>query len=127
APEPLHPDPVLVEAAAGLSGESGARMTITSDRDKGLSGVDVVYTDVWVSMGEEAKATERLELLDPYRVDAKLMEDTGNRECLFMHCLPAVRGQEVADEVIDGGRSVVWDQAENRKHTIKALMAATLL
>ena len=127
APEQLHPDTGLVEAATELGADSGAGVLVTPDLKKGLSGVDVVYTDVWVSMGEEEKQKELFELLEPYRVDAALMEATGNHDCLFMHCLPAVKGNEVSEEVIEGSHSIVWDQAENRKHTIKALMVATLL
>ena len=78
-------------------------------------------------MGEEKKAQQRMKLLQPYRVDEKMMERTGNPEVIFMHCLPAVKGNEVTVDVIEGKHSVVWDQAENRKHTIKGLMAASLL
>jgi len=81
---------------------------------------------VWVSMGEEEKSAERISLLSPYQVSRELMENTGNRDSIFLHCLPAVRGKEVTADVIDGPRSRVWDEAENRKHTIKALMLATL-
>jgi len=81
---------------------------------------------VWISMGEEAKEKERLQLLRPYQVDRKMMEATGRRETVFLHCLPAVKGNEVSVEVIEGAASRVWDQAENRKHTITALMIATL-
>jgi len=77
-------------------------------------------------MGEESKASERIKLLTPYKVDKKTMEMTQNRNCIFMHCLPAVKGQEVSFDVIEGPASRVWDEAENRKHTIKALMLATL-
>ena len=91
-----------------------------------VAGADALYTDVWVSMGEEAEAAERLRLLRPFQVDRALLERTGNDACLFMHDLPAVKGNEVTEEVFEGPASVVWDQAENRKHTAKALLLATL-
>ena len=127
APEELHPDARLVETASELAGAAGSAVTETTDPDRALESADAVYTDVWVSMGEEERQRERFELLEPYRVDGDMMDRTGNPGCLFMHCLPAVKGNEVTAEVIEGPLSVVWDQAENRKHTIKALMVATLL
>ena len=86
----------------------------------------MIYTDVWCSMGEEDKAAERVALLSPYQVNQKLMDATGKKDTIFMHCLPAVRGNEVTDDVIEGPASVVFDEAENRMHTIKAVMVATL-
>jgi ornithine carbamoyltransferase len=86
----------------------------------------VVYTDVWISLGEESKEQERLQMLRPYQVNGEVMEQTGNPGAIFLHCLPAVRDNEVVHEVLEGPCSRVWDQAENRKHTIKALMLATL-
>lgn len=127
APESLYPEQELLETVFDLAGESGALIQVTSERKKALPEADVIYTDVWVSMGEEEKKKDRIQLLEPYRVDTEMMEQTENENCIFMHCLPAVRGNEVTEEVIEGQRSVVWDQAENRKHTIKALMVATLL
>jgi len=91
-----------------------------------VKDADVIYTDVWASMGEEALLAEREPLLRPYQVNQALMERSGKPTTMFLHCLPAVRGREVTAEVIDGSRSLVWEQAENRKHTIKALMLATL-
>ena len=105
---------------------SGCRLEITPDIAKGVRGADAVYTDVWVSMGEEAKSQERLELLRPYQVNQDMMKATGKAEAIFLHCLPAVKGNEVSVEVIEGPASRVWDESENRKHTIKALMLATL-
>lgn len=90
------------------------------------AGADVIYTDVWISMGEEEKQKERLDLLRSYQVDGAMMAKTGKNTTIFMHCLPAVKGNEVSFEVIESPASRVWDQAENRKHTIKALMLATL-
>jgi ornithine carbamoyltransferase len=126
APKQLFPDPELVERVQGLAEDSGSELRITSEREEALPDADIIYTDVWVSMGEEAKAKERMAMLEPYRVDQQMMDETG-RDTIFMHCLPAVKGNEVTEEVIEGPSSVVWDEAENRKHTIKALMIATLL
>ncbi len=127
APESLYPESELVDTVKQIAYDSGSTVTITSSLEEAVHGADVIYTDVWVSMGEEAKAAERMKLLEPYRVNSEMMELTDNPGVIFMHCLPAVRGNEVTAEVIDGSSSVVWDEAENRKHTIKALMVASLL
>jgi len=127
APEELHPEGKLVETVRGLAERSGAEIRITSDRESAVDGANVIYTDVWASMGEEEQMKERIALLEPYRVDAAMLDQTGNPDVLFMHCLPAVKGNEVTFDVIEGPSSVVWDEAENRKHTIKALMVASLL
>ncbi len=127
APESLHPDRDTVLEAKNYAEESGAEIIVSSDPAEVLPRSDAVYTDVWVSMGEEAKSAERIALLTPYRVTADLMNQTGKASTIFLHCLPAVRGNEVTSEVMDGPRSRIWDQAENRKHTIKAVMLATML
>ena len=127
APNSLYPDAELVSAVKEMAINSGSVINITSNIEESIPGADVIYTDVWVSMGEEDKAKQRLALLEPYRVNAEMMESTGNPDTIFMHCLPAVKGNEVTFEVIEGPQSVVWDEAENRKHTIKALMVASLL
>ena len=127
APETLYPEKELVDTAEQIAYDSGSELNVTADAEEALPDADVIYTDVWVSMGEEKKAQQRMKLLQPYRVDEKMMERTGNPEVIFMHCLPAVKGNEVTVDVIEGKHSVVWDQAENRKHTIKGLMAASLL
>jgi len=127
APEELHPEGRLVETVRGLAERSGAEIRITSDREAAVEGANVIYTDVWASMGEEEQMRERIALLEPYRVDAEMLDQTGNPDVLFMHCLPAVKGNEVTFDVIEGASSVVWDEAENRKHTIKALMVASVL
>jgi ornithine carbamoyltransferase len=127
APDSLFPEVELLDAVKNMAQLSGARITVTSKLDEAIPGADVIYTDVWVSMGEEEKSKERIALLEPYRVDTGMMEMTGNADSIFMHCLPAVKGNEVTIEVIEGPQSVVWDEAENRKHTIKALMVASLL
>lgn len=125
APASLFPDPDLRAACAAYAAASGSRIAVTDDLD-GVRGADAVYTDVWVSMGEEAAKAERERILGPYRVDSALMDRTGRPDSIFLHCLPAVKGQEVTAEVIDGPRSRAWDQAENRKHTIKAVMLAMI-
>jgi ornithine carbamoyltransferase len=144
APEPLWPaDPVVVQART-LAAKSGARITLSSDPNAAVAGCDFVYTDVWVSLGEPpAKWAERIDLLKPYQVNAALMAATGNPKAKFMHCLPAfhnretrtgeelfatygMNGLEVTDDVFESKASIVFDQAENRMHTIKALLLATL-
>jgi ornithine carbamoyltransferase len=124
-PAQLAPNPVLLEKCAPLAAASGAKITV-SDCLTAVSGADAIYTDVWVSMGEDNKREERIKLLSPYQVNHALMEINGRKDSIFLHCLPAVKGEEVTSGVIDGPRSRVWDQAENRKHSIKAIMLATL-
>jgi ornithine carbamoyltransferase len=125
-PPELFPAAELVEYAKGVGAETGAELLITGDVGEGLAGADAVYTDVWISMGEEEKSAERIRLLTPYRVTSEAMKKTGHDHSIFLHCLPAVRGNEVTAEVLDGPRSMAWEQGENRKHTIKALMLATI-
>jgi len=127
APDSLYPESELVDTVRQIAYDSGSTLTITSTPEEAIPGADVIYTDVWVSMGEEDKAKERVALLQPYRVNREMMEMSGNPAAIFMHCLPAVKGNEVTVEVIEGPASVVWDEAENRKHTIKALMVSSLL
>ncbi|MDR2864088.1 MAG: ornithine carbamoyltransferase [Spirochaetaceae bacterium] len=124
-PPELKPDKDLFEKCGSLSQSNSAECLVTSDINA-VKGADAVYTDVWVSMGEEAVKVEREKLLLPYQVNKNLMEKTGNKNCIFLHCLPAIREEEVSAEIIDGPNSRVWDEAENRKHTIKAIMLATL-
>jgi ornithine carbamoyltransferase len=144
APDSLWPDPDIRSIADQLASSSGARLTITEDTRDAVSGVDFLYTDVWLSMGEPAEAwDERIDLLLPYQVNAQILEATGNPAVKFLHCLPAfhdietgvarrihaTRGLsalEVTNEVFESPASIVFDQAENRMHTIKALMVATL-
>ena len=143
APKELFPDPELVKEMRLLGEETGSRIELSEDIPRGLSGADAVYTDVWVSMGEESQFAERIELLKPYQVTAELMAMSGNPDTLFLHCLPSfhdletevgreihgtfgLEAMEVVDEVFEGRRSVVFDQAENRMHTIKAVMVATI-
>ena len=144
APKALQPAAELVAQCREIAKETGARITITDDPAAGVKGCDFLYTDVWVSMGEPAEVwKERIELLRPYQVNAELMAKTGNPHCKFMHCLPAYHnletqvgrdvhkqfgldGIEVTEEVFEGPNSIVFDEAENRMHTIKAVMVATL-
>lgn len=125
APESLWPDKELVELCRGYADLSGSTITLTEDSEK-VKDADIIYTDVWCSMGEEEKAAERVALLKPYQVNKELMNKTGKDTTIFMHCLPAVKGNEVTEEVFESGVSVVFDEAENRMHTIKAVMVATL-
>lgn len=125
APKELWPEESLVELCKEYAKESGSEIVITEDLD-GVKNADAVYTDVWCSMGEEDKAAERVKLLRPYQVNAALMERTGKEETILLHCLPAVKGNEVTAEVFEKHADVVFDEAENRMHTIKAVMVATL-
>ena len=125
APNELWPTDELVELCKGYAKESGSTITITNSTDD-VVGADVLYTDVWCSMGEEDKAAERIALLTPYQVNSELMSKTGKKETVFMHCLPAVKEKEVTEEVFESEQSLVFDEAENRMHTIKAVMVATL-
>jgi len=144
APRALWPAPEMIAQAQALARVSGARLSFTEAPLQAVEGADFIYTDVWVSMGEpEAAWAERIALLRPYRVDARLMQASGKASTRFMHCLPAFHnrdtrrgedifqrfgldGMEVSEEVFESPASVVWDQAENRLHTIKALLVATL-
>jgi len=144
APKVCWPDPSIQDEAQAIARETGARITITEDIDAAVAGVDFVYTDVWVSMGEpKEKWGERIKLLMRYQVNTALMEKTGNPRARFMHCLPAfhntettvgkeieaefgISAMEVTDDVFESPASIVFDQAENRMHTIKAVLVATL-
>lgn len=144
APPSLWPDEDLLAGCRSDADASGARITVAEDVEETVDGVDFLYTDVWVSMGEdESKWAERIELLRPYQVNRHVVEATGNPRVRFLHCLPALHdrrtaigeamyrqhgldGLEVTDEVFESEHSIVFDQAENRLHTIKALLVATL-
>jgi ornithine carbamoyltransferase len=125
-PQELSPDEGLLDLCRAEGARTGADIAVSYDVGDGVAGADAIYTDVWISMGEEEKERRRLTLLRPYQVNDRLFDLTGKSDTIFLHCLPAVRGNEVTAEVIDGDRSRVWNQAENRKHTIKALVLATL-
>ena len=126
APKSLWPEEKLVEECKAFAQKSGAKIEITDDPKAAVKDADVIYTDVWVSMGEEDKSAERVALLKPYQVNKELFDATGKAGTIFMHCLPAVRDYEVTNDIIEGPMSVVFDEAENRMHTIKAVMVATL-
>ena len=144
-PKHQWPEESLVETCRAIAAETGARLTITDSVEEGVKDADYLYTDVWVSMGEPASVwEERVKLLKPYQVNAQAMELTGNPDVKFLHCLPAFhntetevgkemeekygleQGMEVTDEVFESEASIVFDEAENRMHTIKAIMVATL-
>lgn len=124
-PNQLKPDTELQSVCRQFAAESGSTILITDDLNA-VHGADAIYTDVWVSMGEETERSERVRLLQSYQVNKKVMDKTGRSDTIFLHCLPAVKGEEVSQDVIDGPQSKAWDQAENRKHTIKAIMLATI-
>ena len=125
APEALWPEGELVKTCESYAKASSGSLTITADV-LAVKGADVIYTDVWCSMGEEEKAKERIAMLKPYQVNRDLIDRAQNPNVIFMHCLPAVKENEVTEEVFESKYSVVFDQAENRMHTIKAVMVATL-
>ena len=126
SPEELQPAPELLEGAKAWASESNAEITVETDPVTAVKAADIIYTDVWTSMGEESQTDMRKKLLAPYQINAELMSATGNPDVKFLHCLPAVKGQEVTADVIDGPQSAAWEQAENRKHVIKAILLATL-
>ena len=143
APKKYFPNEALVKECEAFAKESGATITLTEDVQEGTKGADVIYTDVWVSMGEPDEVwEERIKELSPYKVTKEVMENAGS-QAIFLHCLPAfhdlettigkemgerfgIKDMEVTDEVFESEQSVVFDEAENRMHTIKAVMAATL-
>lgn len=125
APQDYLPDPEIVARAEVLAAESDATITVTTSPSEAVADAHAVYTDVWASMGQEHEAARRRPVFEPYRVDAALMAQA-NSSALAMHCLPAHRGEEVSAEVIDGPRSVIFDQAENRLHVQKALVLTLL-
>lgn len=142
SPKELYPTEDIVSYAKKVAEESGSKILITDNIDEAVKGADVIYTDVWVSMGEEDQYKERIELLLPYQVNREMLQKTGNDKVIFLHCLPSfhdletevgkevyekfgIKEMEVTDEVFQSKHSFVFDQAENRLHTIKAVMAAT--
>jgi ornithine carbamoyltransferase len=123
-PPGYAPNAEIAATATGLAAACGTELTITTDPAAALAGADAVYTDVWTSMGFEREADQRRRVFQPYQVNAQLMEMAPN--AVFLHCLPAKRGEEVTDEVIESPRSLVFEQAENRLHTQKALLLMML-
>lgn len=126
APKSLWPESELVETCQAIARETGATIEFTENAIAAVKDADAIYTDVWASMGEEDKMAERVALLSPYQVNAALMAATGKEGTIFLHCLPAVKGKEVTEDVFESRNSKVFDEAENRLHTIKAVMVATL-
>lgn len=120
-PAAYQPAPEVLQRATVIARDSGGSVTAGVDPAAAISGADVVITDTWVSMGQEAEKAARLKVFTPYQVTPELMRQA-QPDAIFMHCLPAYRGYEVAAEVIDGPQSVIWDEAENRLHAQKALM-----
>ncbi len=120
-PAGFSPDPAVVADATALAGKTGGSITVLDDPGEAVAGVDVVVTDTWVSMGKEEEKAQRLATFAGYQVDQALMAKAAS-DAIFLHCLPADRGYEVAAEVIDGPQSVIWDESENRLHAQKALM-----
>ena len=120
-PEGYEPDKELYEKALELANKTGAKIEIVRDPIEAASGADVLYTDVWVSMGDEAEAEVRMKVFQGYQINQKVVE-AAKSDVIVMHCLPAHRGLEITDDVIDGPHSVVWDEAENRLHAQKALL-----
>ncbi|MBO8165940.1 MAG: ornithine carbamoyltransferase [Kosmotoga sp.] len=126
-PKELWPSEALVSRCREIAKDTGAKITVSDNPKEVVKEADAIYTDVWASMGEEEKLKERIALLKPYQVNQELMNATKKHDTIFLHCLPAVKGNEVTREVIEGPKSRVFEEAENRKHTIKAVMIATLL
>ena len=126
-PAGYEPLPAVVDRAEDRARDAGVggEIVVTHDVDEACRDADVLYTDVWASMGQEAEAEKRTRTFQGYRLDQRVVE-LAAPDCIVMHCLPAHRGQEISDEVIDGPHSVVWDQAENRLHTQKALLVTLL-
>jgi len=124
-PPGYEPQRAVVEAAAADGRKTGAQILVTRE-PAAVKGADIVYTDVWASMGQEKEHAERVRVFAPYQVNARLMAMTGKPDTLFMHCLPAHRGEEVTDEVVDGANSVVLDEAENRLHAQKAILVSLM-
>jgi ornithine carbamoyltransferase len=121
-PKGYNPNPGVVSEAREEGDRSGCKVEVTNDPKEAVKEADIVYTDVWASMGKEKEHEKRVKILKPYQVNAKLVKEA-KEDYLFMHCLPAHRGEEVTDEVADSKNSVIFDQAENRLHTQKALLA----
>jgi len=125
SPKGYEPHPEVVRKAMEFASQSGSRITITNDPAEAVRDADVIYTDVWTSMGQEAEAEERAKVFPPYQVNLALVAKA-KPEVMVMHCLPAHRGQEITDEVADGPNSVIFDQAENRLHAQKGILAYLL-
>jgi ornithine carbamoyltransferase len=143
APKELYPDKTLLKDMKKVAAKTGGTIEITDNIEEGIKDADVLYTDVWISMGEEKKEEERIKLLLPYQITMDTIKKTGNKDVIFLHCLPSfhdlntefaqyvyekydIKEMEVTDEVFRSHYSKVFDEAENRMHTIKAVMVATM-
>jgi ornithine carbamoyltransferase len=138
APDELHPEADLVAAVSEIAAFTGGSVSVTSSIEEGVAGAEAIYADVWASMGEEDLIADRIRILGPFKITTGMMSATGRSDTIFLHCLPSFHNldtevsqkypdiQEVEDEVFEGPQSRVFDQAENRLHTIKAVMVATL-
>lgn len=126
SPPGYEPNPAVAHLARNFAAESGSEVLITNDPQQAVANADVIYTDVWTSMGQEAEAEQRLKIFPPYQVNSALVA-LAKPEVIVMHCLPAHRGQEITDEVADGPHSVIFDQAENRMHAQKAILVSLLV
>ena len=124
-PEGYAPDREVVASALEEGKETNFKLALTTDPEEAVAGSDAVYTDVWTSMGQEAEKDRRIAVFSPYQVNRKLMS-RAKPDAVFMHCLPAHRGEEVTDEVIDSPNSIVYDQAENRLHVQKVILMRLL-
>jgi ornithine carbamoyltransferase len=124
-PEDYHPDSGLFRTAKEIGDENNVSVEVISSPERAVVDADVIYTDVWVSMGDEAEKAARLEVFAPYQVNEELISKA-KEDCIVMHCLPAHRGEEITDGVVDGDKSVVFDQAENRLHAQKAMLVHLL-
>lgn len=124
-PAGYEPDPEVVAAARADGAATGAKMDIVRDPKEAVRGADILYTDVWASMGQEAEYEKRVRDFKGYQINAELVS-MANPDCIVMHCLPAHRGDEITDDAADGPHSVLWDEAENRLHAQKAILALTM-
>jgi ornithine carbamoyltransferase len=124
-PKGYEPPKKVMAGALASARTSGARIELSNDPARAAEGADIIYTDVWVSMGQEKEYKKRMKAFKGFQVNDRLVK-SGNKECLIMHCLPAHRGEEISDSVIDSSRSIVYDQAENRMHVEKAVLLKLL-
>ncbi|OPY24270.1 MAG: Ornithine carbamoyltransferase [Methanobacterium sp. PtaU1.Bin242] len=124
-PERYEPDVEIINKAKSFALKSGSQIEVTNNISEGIKDADVVYTDVWVSMGEENETDKRLKVLNDYQVNSEIL-NLANPDAIVMHCLPAIRGQEITEDVISCDQSAIWDQAENRLHVQKAILYTLL-
>ena len=124
-PEGYEPDAEIVQNAKDDAKETGSKIVVTYDPVEAMTDADVVCTDTWVSMGQEAEKAERIKIFKDYQINSELFEKSKD-DSIFIHCLPAYRGYEVTEDIIDGPRSVIFDEAENRLHAQKAVLAAVM-